>query len=216
MSVFQLTIIMNQQGFYQFPPHENSTPEGLLASGGNLSIGTLLNAYSQGIFPWYGPNDPILWWSPNPRFVLFPEQIKVSKSLRKVLKKNLFEIRINTAFQQVIENCATSRRQEGTWIDQNMIQSYCNLHHEKYAMSIETWQNNQLVGGLYGVHLGKVFFGESMFSIVSNASKVAFVFLCSLDFVLIDCQMHTQHLESMGAVFIPRTLFLKYLQQYCF
>ena len=198
--------------FYRFPAHEQSTPEGLLAYGGDLSMPRLLSAYHQGIFPWYSQNDPILWWSPDPRFVLFPKQIKISKSLKKVLKR--FEVRTNTAFQEVIENCAKIGRQEGTWIDDQMIESYCRLHQNGYASSIEVWQEDCLVGGLYGVHLGKIFFGESMFSLVSNASKVSLVFLCSLDFELIDCQMHTEHLESMGAVFISRKSFLQYLEDF--
>ena len=206
---------MLEKDFYPFPPHEQSTPEGLLAYGGDLSLGRLLSAYRQGIFPWYCQNDPILWWSPDPRFVLFPNQIKISKSLRKILKGKSFEIRTNTAFQNVIENCAKIRRSEGTWIDEQMVESYCRLHQNGYASSIEVWQESCLVGGLYGVHLGKIFFGESMFSLVSNASKVALVFLCSLNFDLIDCQMHTKHLESMGAVFISRKSFLQYLKDDC-
>ncbi len=198
---------------YPFPPHEASTSAGLLAYGGDLSLPRLLSAYYQGIFPWYSQNDPILWWSPDPRFVLFPDQIKISKSLKKVLKR--FEVRTNTSFYDVITNCAKVRMNEGTWIDENMIESYCRLHQNGYASSIEVWQEGCLVGGLYGVHLGQIFFGESMFSLASNTSKVALVFLCSLDFALIDCQMHTNHLESMGACFIPRQSFLQYLKDYC-
>ncbi len=203
-----------------FPDVERAftEPDGLLAAGGDLSPERLINAYQHGIFPWYNPGEPILWWSPNPRCVLFPEQIKISKSLKRTLKKNIFEIRFDSAFAQVVNACAEPRpNQEGTWISDEMFQAYLKMHKLGYAHSVECWQDGVLIGGLYGMALDKVFFGESMFSRVSDASKVALVHLCQwlLDkgFKLIDSQVHTAHLERMGAEMIPRRDFIQLLQE---
>ena len=200
-----------------FPPATETAADGLLAIGGNLSEERLLLAYSNGIFPWF-ENEVPLWWCPDPRFVLFPHQLKISASMQQVLKKNQFTFKINTAFQSVIHNCKTVNRkhQEGTWITDDVKEAYINLHKTKYAVSAETWQNNILVGGLYGIRLGKIFFGESMFSNVSNASKFAFINytqqLQTEGVQLIDCQVYTQHLQSLGAEMIPRAHFLQLLK----
>jgi len=202
-----------------FPEAEEATEEGLLALGGDLSPKRLVLAYHSGIFPWYSAGDPILWWSPDPRMVLFPSELKVSKSLQKTIKKELFRVTYNTSFKEVITQCAQRKRkgQEGTWITQEMLEAYCELHALGHAISIEVWQDKQLVGGLYGVDLPdrKVFCGESMFSTRSDASKVGFCFLVDLlkekGYGLIDCQIHNDHLESMGAREISRADFLTYL-----
>lgn len=191
-------------------------PDGLLAAGGDLSVERLIQAYRLGIFPWYEDGQPILWWSPDPRCVVFTESYKPSRSLRKVLNKQIFQITIDTCFKDVIEACAQPRDySEGTWITQDMVTAYCRLHHQGYAHSFECWHEGELVGGLYGVSLGRVFFGESMFSRMSNASKVAFVALvrhCQrLDFPLIDCQVTNHHLLSLGAEEIPRNDFATHL-----
>lgn len=189
-------------------------PDGLLAAGGDLGVDRLLLAYRSGIFPWYNEEDPPLWWSPDPRFVLFPDELKVSKSMKQVIKRNEFQFRVNTAFRQVIQNCSLIKRegQPGTWITSDIINAYTALHQVGYAHSAEAWQHGELVGGLYGVLLGKVFFGESMFSHVSNASKFAFInwvrLLREQGVVLIDCQVHTPHLESLGAKMISRDNFI--------
>ena len=199
-------------------------PDGLLAAGGDLSPARLLNAYRQGIFPWYSEGEPILWWSPNPRAVLFPEQLKISKSLKKTLRKRPFRVTLDTAFTRVIEACSESRldkdgSQSGTWITEEMKQAYITLHRIGFAHSVECWEGDQLVGGLYGVSMGKVFYGESMFARRSDASKVGFAHLVrqllEWEFALIDCQVHTDHLESLGAVDIPREAFLSLLDQHC-
>jgi leucyl/phenylalanyl-tRNA---protein transferase len=201
-----------------FPPPHMATREGLLAVGGDLSLQRLLHAYKLGIFPWYSPGDPILWWSPDPRLVLYPDQLKVSKSLKRTIKNDVFQVTMDTAFSEVITNCAESRTEHGpgTWIDEEMIEAYCRLHQEGYAHSVEAWHEGKLAGGLYGVSLGNCFFGESMFTKVSNASKVALValaeFLRSISCELIDCQVTTAHLISFGAVEIPRKRFLKQLE----
>lgn len=201
-----------------FPPVEEAMEDGLLAIGGDLRTKRLLLAYEKGIFPWYEGNVP-LWWCPDPRFVLFPNEIKVSKSMKQLFRKNAFEFTINKAFNKVIENCKTVTRsgQSGTWINKDVIEAYKKLHTLGYAHSAETWNNGKLVGGLYGVRLGKVFFGESMFSLESNASKYAFIsyveFLTLQNTQLIDCQVYTEHLESLGARMIPRKKFLELLQQ---
>ena len=202
-----------------FPPPHLAESDGLLAMGGNLSPERLLAAYKKGIFPWYDA-PPILWWCPNPRFVLFPEALKVSKSLQTLIKKKQFDFTINTAFKKVITACKSIKRinQESTWINEDIIDAYCKLHHQGIAFSAEVWQNNQLVGGLYGILLGKIFFGESMFSTVSNASKVAFVHFVQFlknqyNIVLIDCQIHSNHLESLGAGMIPLEEFQQYLSE---
>lgn len=205
-----------------FPPVEQALldPDGLLAVGGDLSPQRLLNAYQHGIFPWYTEGEPILWWSPDPRCVLFPEKLKISRSLRKTLRKGLFELRMDTAFEAVMRACAENRpNQKGTWITEDILQAYVNMHQLGFAHSVECWQDGQLVGGLYGMAIGKVFFGESMFSRKTDASKVAMVYLCEYlkqhDFKLIDSQVYTQHLESLGAELIPRTRFVELLEQYC-
>lgn len=200
-----------------FPPPHLAEKEGLLAIGGDLSEKRLLLAYQMGIFPWYSKDEPIMWWTPDPRLVLYPHELKISRSLQKIIRKNIFSIRIDTAFDQVVRACASAprKRQEGTWIVEDMITAYCNLHEAGYAHSFEAWQEDKLVGGLYGVSLGRCFFGESMFSFQSNASKVTFVFLVEYlrkrSFDLIDCQVKTDHLLRSGAREIPRKHFLKEL-----
>ena len=194
-------------------------PDGLLAVGGDLSVSRLLNAYRHGIFPWYSGDQPILWWSPDPRLVLYPSQVKINRSLAKSLRKNLFNISFDSAFIDVIQACAAPRGEEqGTWITNEMQQAYLRLHEAGYAHSIECWQNDKLVGGLYGIALGKVFFGESMFSRVADASKTALVSLCAhltkWDFSMIDCQVDTEHLINMGAVSIPRCDFVQQLDRH--
>ncbi len=186
-----------------FPPIEEAEDDGLLAVGGDLTKERLLCAYRRGIFPWYEVGQPILWWSPDPRLVLFPDELKISRSLRKVLRKEQFEIRFDTAFQEVIKSCADVRTNqgEGTWIIPEMQQAYTELHQEGFAHSVESWLDGKLVGGLYGISMGQCFFGESMFSLVSNASKVAFAYLLQQNlYQLIDCQVENKHLESLGAV----------------
>jgi leucyl/phenylalanyl-tRNA--protein transferase len=198
-----------------FPDPELAESDGLLAVGGDLSVERLLLAYQHGIFPWYSDETPILWYSPHERFVLYPSQIRISKSMKQVLRSGRFSITKNQAFEQVIKACSQMPRegQDGTWITEDMQQAYIQLHQAGYAHSYEVWQHGELVGGLYGVHAGHVFCGESMFSRVSNASKAALVFLCQHEqYWLIDCQMHTEHLESMGAQFIDRTDYLDILQ----
>lgn len=205
----------------EFPPIENAMtePDGLLAAGGDLSSERLISAYQQGIFPWYSEDEPILWWSPDPRFVLQPEHIKVSRSLAKNLRNSPFKITMDTAFEQVISHCALQPRKDqlGTWISVEMKQAYINLHKLGYAHSVECWHGDELVGGLYGVNSGPVFCGESMFSRESNASKIAFVRFCQFisqhGFKLIDSQVYTEHLERLGASMIPREEYIKTLQQ---
>jgi leucyl/phenylalanyl-tRNA--protein transferase len=203
-----------------FPPASQSLPDGLLAIGGDLRPERLLLGYRSGIFPWYNEDDPILWWSPDPRFVLYPEKLKVSHSMRQILKAGKFEYRFDTAFEAVIRGCATTPRPGGggTWINEDMVAAYMQLHAQGYAHSAEAWLDGELAGGLYGVRLGGVFFGESMFSRVSNASKVAFTHLVRTlqadGLRLIDCQMHTAHLESLGAEGIAREEFLAALKEW--
>jgi len=214
--------ISKNDGEEAFPSVETALrePDGLLAVGGKLSSTRLLAAYRQGIFPWYSVGQPVLWWSPDPRCVLYPAQLKVSRSLRKTLRKGLFKVTLDRAFESVIENCAAPREDDaGTWITPAIKRSYTMLHQMGVAHSVEVWQNDQLVGGLYGVALGRVFFGESMFSRVSDASKVGFVTLVRQlhhwGYPLIDCQVHSNHLESLGATTIPRREFIGMLDQYC-
>lgn len=199
----------------EFPQHSQATKDGLLAIGGDLSLERLIHAYANGIFPWFNDEEPILWWSPDPRFVLFPKDLKVSKSMKQFLRNTTYQITENKAFEQVIVHCADVKRddQYGTWIGKSMIDAYINLHRAGFAKSVEVWDQNQLVGGLYGVDLGnKVFCGESMFSLKSNSSKMAFIWLAqSNKYGLIDCQLHTKHLESLGAKHISRQEFLKLL-----
>jgi len=190
-------------------------PNGLIGVGGDLSVDRLIKAYQQGIFPWYSEGDPILWYSPDPRMVLTPESLHVSKSLQKTLSKKVFCIKVDHDFESVIRHCQSVKRkdQDGTWIDNDMAVAYINLHHQGIAQSIEVYQNNQLVGGLYGVAMGSVFFGESMFSLVSDASKVAFVHLLkNMDYQLIDCQVESPHLKSLGAFNIERSAFINLLK----
>jgi leucyl/phenylalanyl-tRNA--protein transferase len=201
-----------------FPPVHLAEPDGLLAVGGDLSPERLLLAYQSGIFPWY-EGEHILWWCPDPRFVLTPASLKVSKSMKQLLKRQAFTFTINQAFGQVIDNCKTidRRGQNGTWITESMKAAYIHLHKMGFAHSAEVWLNNELVGGLYGIRLGKVFFGESMFSKVSNASKYAFIsYIQQLEqegVQLVDCQVYTEHLESLGAFMIPREQFVQLLQE---
>lgn len=201
-----------------FPPLEDADNDGLLAIGGDLSPERLLLAYKNGIFPWFNSDDDsILWWSPNPRMVLFPSEIKISKSMKKVLRSDQFTLTKNTCFDVVINQCSKIKRegQEGTWITSEMKQGYQKLHHLGVAKSYEVWEKDILVGGLYGIDLGHVFCGESMFSKVSNASKFAFIKLAKElhDYKLIDCQVHTNHLESLGAREIDRNEFYKVLKK---
>ena len=202
-----------------FPSVENATAEGLLAVGGDLSPERLILAYKSGIFPWFNEGSLILWWSPDPRMVLFPERIKISKSMRKVLKNNQFSYTKNNCFEAVIDQCALAKRegQEGTWITHEMKEAYLKLHELGYAQSYEIWQDDKMVGGLYGIDLGHIFCGESMFSLVSNASKFAFIKLADelqqKKYSLIDCQLYTKHLESLGAEEIPRSRFIEILKK---
>jgi len=203
-----------------FPEVERALaePNGLLAAGADLSLPRLLEAYRNGIFPWFGRDQPILWWSPDPRMVLFPAELKVSRSLARTLRNAHFEVRADTAFDAVIEGCRQPRRGEsGTWITEEMTEAYGTMHRAGFAHSVETWLDDKLVGGLYGVALGRAFFGESMFARVSDASKVALVALARQlqhwEFGLIDCQMNTAHLASMGAREIPRAEFTRRLRE---
>jgi len=195
-------------------------PDGLLALGGDLAPARLLGAYRRGIFPWYSEGQPILWWSPDPRVVLFPERLRVSRSLRRTLRRAPFEVRLDTAFDRVIDACAAPRGDDqGTWITPEMNLAYRRLHALGHAHCAEAWADGELVGGLYGVAIGRVFFGESMFSRVTDASKVAFVHLVrqlqAWGFVLIDCQVDSAHLRSLGAQTLPRPDFTAYLARYC-
>jgi leucyl/phenylalanyl-tRNA--protein transferase len=202
-----------------FPPVEQAlrSPNGLLAAGGDLSPARLLAAYRRGIFPWFSEGEPILWWSPDPRMVLFPEEFKISRSLRKTLRNDQYEVRTDTAFEQVMRACAAPREgANGTWIHEEMVAAYCELHRLGYAHSVETWMDGELVGGLYGMALGRMFYGESMFSRRTDASKIAVAHLAAQlgkwNFGMIDCQMNTPHLASLGAREIPRGEFVSQLQ----
>ncbi|HSG10133.1 MAG TPA: leucyl/phenylalanyl-tRNA--protein transferase [Gammaproteobacteria bacterium] len=201
-----------------FPDVETALrePDGLLAVGGDLKPERLLLAYRNGIFPWFGPDQPILWWAPDPRLVLFPEQLKISRSLSRTLRKQRFIVTFDTAFAQVVHACAAPRPgQAGTWITPEMQSAYRRMHELGHAHSVECWQHGELVGGLYGIAIGHVFFGESMFTRVADASKVGFVTLVqqlqASGYRLIDCQVHTDHLESLGAMMIPRPDFTRLL-----
>lgn len=199
----------------QFPIHSEASEDGLLAVGGDLSLKRLIYAYSIGVFPWFENEEPILWWSPDPRFVLFPNELKVSKSMKQFMRTTTFCITHNKSFNEVVESCAKVKRprQRGTWITQNMKLAYKELFEAGFAKSVEVWDQEQLVGGIYGVDLNNgVFCGESMFSLKSNASKLAFIWLIeNSGYNLIDCQVHTGHLESLGARFISRKEYLRYL-----
>lgn len=204
-----------------FPPPSAALkdPDGLLAVGGDLSSERLRRAYSQGIFPWYQDDQPILWWSPSIRMVLLPEDLKVSGSMRKLLRRQILQISFDTAFARVIQQCAGLREEwPGTWITAEMQAAYCQLHEQGIAHSVEIWEHGELVGGLYGIAMGKLFFGESMFSVRDNASKVALIALTRQlqrwGYHLIDCQVPSAHLQSMGANEMTRSTFLSLLQQY--
>ena len=212
MPVFQLS-----NDIY-FPPPELAREDGLLAVGGDLSVTRLLTAYQMGIFPWYSEGDPILWWAPTPRLILLPNEFKLSKRLKRELNKGSFQFSMDHSFREVITQCALTRttRNESTWINHDMIEAFCHLHESGYAHSLECWQDGELTGGLYGVSIGRVFFGESMFSKKSNSSKAALAMLCQVledwDFDFIDCQMRTEHLISLGAKEIPGPVFFQWVQ----
>lgn len=203
---------------FEFPPVTRATPEGIVGVGGNLSPGMLASAYRQGIFPWFSPSEPILWWSPDPRFVLRPADAHVPRSARKLFRQGAFTLTADRYFDRVIEACAAADRpdQLGTWITEEMRTAYARLHDVGYAHSVEVWSGHELAGGLYGVSFGSAFFGESMFSYRSNASKFAFLALAAgleqFGFTIIDCQVHTRHLERLGAYDISRAEFLEELQ----
>lgn len=206
----------------EFPNVElaNEEPNGLLAIGGDLSCKRLIHAYQKGIFPWYSSGEPILWWSPNPRSILLPDNLKIARSLRKTLRKNLYEVTFDQDFSAVINACAEPRDGDPrTWINADMIAAYSELHQLGYAHSVECWHQHKLVGGLYGVAIDRVFFGESMFKKRTDASKCAFVYMVkhlhNWGFQLIDCQIQTNHLDSLGAILIPRSEFIGLLEQYC-
>lgn len=203
-----------------FPDPALANPDGILAVGGDLSPERLLLAYRYGIFPWYNPGEPILWWSPDPRMVLFPSELKVSRSMRPYFNQKKFTCTIDRDFEAVMRACQQNKRpgqRGGTWITDEMVEAYCRLHDLGYAHSVEVWQQDELVGGLYGLALGRVFFGESMFTKISNASKFGFIYLVRLlekwGFQLVDCQQETRHLRSLGARNISRETFLKYLAE---
>jgi len=202
----------------RFPPQHFANTEGLLAFGGDLRYERIMAAYHQGIFPWYSSDTPILWWCPDPRFVLYPERLKVSKSMRQVLRKGEFKITFDTDFKAVIKACQQMPRadQDGTWITDELLDAFVHIHEKGAAHSVEVWKDGELVGGLYGLSIGKVYFGESMFSKVSNASKAGFIHLvrhmAARGIEMIDCQVYTTHLESLGAELIPRNKFLAQLE----
>ena len=204
---------------FVFPDVASAGPDGILAIGGDLQPERLILAYRSGIFPWYNQGEPIIWYSPNERMVLFPEDLKISKTMRQLMRKNEFELTWNTAFEQVIKACQKSPRkdQDGTWITTDMMKAYIKLHELGYAKSIEVWKDKELVGGLYGIDLGHVFCGESMFSKTSNTSKLAFIHLvqslAKKNYKLIDCQVYNPHLESLGAKEISRQEFMGYLSE---
>ena len=215
MPIFEL----DERQLY-FPPAYLADESGILAIGGDLSPKRLILAYEMGIFPWFNPSEPILWWSPDPRCVIYPNRIKVAKSMRQVLRKANFKVTFDQAFLEVIYACKTIDRpgQQGTWITDDMIEAYLELHKSGFVHSVEVWQDNKIVGGLYGGNLGKCFFGESMFSRVSNASKIAMIMLAKnlqeQGYHFIDCQIHTDHLQSLGAEMIPRLNFLDALKKH--
>lgn len=207
--------------YTSFPPVEEALtePNGLLAIGGDLTTNRLLDAYTHGIFPWFSAGEPIVWWSPDPRMVMYPDELKISRSMSRRLNRKDYEVRFNTSFRQVMQACAETRRpgQDGTWITNEMIDAYCALHVSGHAMSAETWIGNRLAGGLYGVRIGKMFYGESMFHHVTDASKIAFVHLVQelkrQNFGLLDCQMKTSHLASLGAREVSRKEFCQLMSK---
>ncbi len=202
-----------------FPPVEEAE-EGIIAVGGDLSVERLLMAYESGIFPWYGPEDPIIWWSPDPRFVLYPRKLKVSKSMKQLFKKQRFSVSLNKCFEKVLKNCASVSRvnqMSETWLNNELISSFVQLHERNHAISVEVWEEEELVGGLYGMIIGKVFSGESMFYKRSNASKYGFIalvnYLKNKGLEMIDCQTHSKHLESLGGEMLSRSKFIKVLEK---
>ena len=203
---------------YKFPPVELASEEGIIALGGDLHPIRLLKAYKSGIFPWYNEGEPIIWYAPDPRMVLKPHEVYISKSMRKILRDGQFKVSFNQSFEKVINACQTIHRkdQNGTWLTDDLKNSLIELHDMGYAKSVEVWQGDTLVGGLYGIDLGDVFCGDSMFSYVSNASKVAFIYLCQYleesDYKLLDCQIYNEHLASLGAYEIPREQYMRYLR----
>lgn len=212
MAIYQLTDEVI------FPKPELAEEDGLLAIGGDLSWKRLLLAYSSGIFPWYSDNEPILWWCPKPRFIIKPNEVKISKSMKRVLNKKDFKVTFNSDFEGVISKCKELReKKEGTWITDDMKKAYINLFYKGFASSVEVYKDNKLVGGLYGVNIGRCFFGESMFSTETNASKVALISICKRleeeNYLFLDCQMHTNHLESMGGKFVTWEEFKVMLQE---
>lgn len=208
---------LGEDDHFSFPPVETAMPDGVLCTGGNLSPGMLLSAYRQGVFPWFNDEDPIVWWSPDPRFVLLPGELHVSATMRKIIKKHRFELKLDTAFGEVISSCSATPRpgQNGTWITNDMMAGYLRLHELGYAHSVEAWQGDRLVGGLYGISLGSAFFGESMFSLEPDASKAAFIpfvwTLAEAGFTLVDSQVRTAHVESLGGKSVPREEYLSLL-----
>lgn len=200
-----------------FPSPEIASEEGIVAYGYDLTPERLLEAYQNGIFPWYNEEEPVLWWSPNPRFALFPEKLHISKNIRKLLRKNIYQVTYNQSFEEVIINCASIPRkdQDGTWIHPEMIATYTQLHQLGYAHSVEVWYENQLVGGLYGIKMGNIFCGESMFSKESNASQVGFITFLQQhpEIKLVDCQVYSEYLEKLGAEEVPRTQFLEIIRK---
>jgi leucyl/phenylalanyl-tRNA---protein transferase len=209
---------LDESDFFQFPSLEKATPDGIVAMEGNLSPGMLLSAYKQGIFPWYSEGEPILWWSPDPRMVLFPDNIHISKSMAGIFKKEKFSFSMDNQFREIIDSCGEIPRKHeaGTWITPEMKDAYTHLHKLGWGHSLEVWMDNELIGGLYGLSIGSVFFGESMFSKKTDASKAAFIILAetlgNLDFTMIDCQLYTPHLESLGAEKIGRDEYLRLLK----
>ncbi len=208
--------LLNNELIFPNPAHAGS--DGLLAIGGDLKPDRILLAYEHGIFPWYGPEDPIMWWSPDPRCLLPTKAVKVSKSMRNVLNRGTMRCTMDNEFETVVRECQKAKRREkGTWINEDIIKAYCEIHSLGMAHSVEVWEDGSLIGGLYGVSIGKLFFGESMFSKRNNASKVALVKLCAFlserGFDWVDCQMYTQHLGSLGAIMKPRLEFLRILEE---
>jgi leucyl/phenylalanyl-tRNA--protein transferase len=214
----QLVVLDEHNPQFPDPNTALDEPDGLLAAGGNLKTDTLLSAYYHGIFPWYSEGDPILWWSPQTRCVIEPGALHISKSLKKSLRQQAFKVTFNHSFQNVIEACSRKDTQEGSWINQEIMDAYNELHIQGHAHSIEVWRNQELIGGAYGVAMGAIFCGESMFSYATNSSKIALVYLCKqlikMDFKLLDCQIETDHLLRMGAQLLPRSEFLALLQSH--
>ena len=210
---------LKETEFFKFPPVSNASPEGIVGIEGNLSPGMLLSAYKQGIFPWYSKGEPIMWWSPNPRMVLFPENIHISKSMKRLFNRGNFTFTMDNNFSEVIDVCGSISRkdEDGTWITGEMKDAYTILHKLGWGHSLEVWEDNELIGGLYGLSIGSVFFGESMFSRKTNASKAAFITLAKvarkLGLTMIDCQLYTTHLESLGAVKIDREKYMELLNK---